>query len=489
MSNPINKSSESAASHDPLPEHWPNQQILEPVKPIWLPWPLAVPLAPLFCLFPKRLGAHFAESRWTAAIVAHLFWMIYALACAVSANEYTPRKYTWAAYFTGQTHAQKAGDLWPDPTLSEMFRAPLAEFVLVIKRESESSTFLFEFTTAIVLVELSVLLLAAVLMPFATSGERGLRLYSRCLKLTLWSTTSFMLLALGIQAIDIYEDQISSLLGIDAEYYIVFAFIALSIWIWLRSASRYAGPPEGPGWQLTMPCCEKCGYILTGLTTEHSCPECGLPVTESMPQNRKPTAYARASNFLTSFPAFWATCYGAILGRGFFKKLAIHNQHRHARRFAIRMCIICGILGYFVWFSTVKLLPIDEIHLGQTWEFAIISFSACITIIACLLVLLGLLILLVSRFCLRPIKHYSTVIFYCSSWLLPFSIAAAFTLGLSIYLLSMDIARKSFDLWIFGEVDAAILYVICSWLLPIAIMLIFWHRISKAIQQTRFANA
>ena len=80
-----------------LPEHWPSTIAVQPVRPWWVPWPIAVLAVPLLWILPKRTGPHFAAIRWPGVIVAHLLWTLYGIACiylAVAAPECG-----WIAWF------------------------------------------------------------------------------------------------------------------------------------------------------------------------------------------------------------------------------------------------------------------------------------------------------------------------------------------------------------------------------------------------------
>ncbi len=52
--------------------------------------------------------------------------------------------------------------------------------------------------------------------------------------------------------------------------------------------------------------CEECGYPLKGLDQEGACPECGRPITQSLPENRPGSAWQRAPGFFSWVRTNWA---------------------------------------------------------------------------------------------------------------------------------------------------------------------------------------
>jgi hypothetical protein len=196
--------------------------------------------------------------------------------------------------------------------------------------------------------------------------------------------------------------------------------VAWFLWIWLRSARRYAGPAEGPGWEPRRPACERCGYVLTGLTTADGCPECGQAISESLPDHRRPTAYAASGGF-ARIPAFFRTAIGILLGRPSFRNLTILDAHSAARSFAIGSCLLASgtaaaisLPGIMFYYHKDGRIPLEGIAEWVTvfvliWMLAFTAF----------VLLTGAVALLVSGFGFRPLQSRATVVFYSSIWLLP----------------------------------------------------------------------
>jgi len=85
--------------------------------------------------------------------------------------------------------------------------------------------------------------------------------------------------------------------------------------------------------------CEACGYAVTGLTAAGNCPECGCPIADSLPANRRPTPMA-AAGILTRISGFVRTLMRSLLELSFFKYVAVHgDEYGAARRFAVWMAL------------------------------------------------------------------------------------------------------------------------------------------------------
>ncbi|UCD30243.1 MAG: hypothetical protein JSV03_07180, partial [Planctomycetota bacterium] len=378
-----------------LPEYWPAPEKPQPMHAVWLPWPIAVVLAPLFWLFPKRMGPHFAESRWTGAVVAHVCWVVYGIGCIANAFYYT--HYSWIAYLTGQCPGQQDPSVWSPPTLSQIFRTPLAVLANELYTNTNHAQLMLVGISTILGCVLALVLLSLLLMPYAATGERNLRLFARCVKLTLWSTTSLVVLGPVLQVTELfggnrYHRELYSMI-------VISAYVTWFMWIWIRSGMRYAGPVEGPGWKPRRPLCEKCGYILTGLTAKDNCPECGQPIVESLPESRQPSPFAPANNIVGRIRGFCKTFIGALMGRGFYQRLAVHDSHAVARRFAVWTSIICGPVFFFVGLSVLKLLTDDprRYHFHSQWEFSAVFITTCVSVTVSLLILLSLIVFFIAQ--------------------------------------------------------------------------------------------
>lgn len=173
----------------------------------------------------------------------------------------------------------------------------------------------------LVYVPVLVVLLGSVcLMPFAAAGERLGLLFSRCMRLVLWSMLMLIPFCIGWTVVVHFRSahidyNVSSLAepvtSLPAEPQLFWPLAAagtlLFVWWWLRvlrrAASRYAGPPDGPGWREVVPQCVKCGYIIAGIAVSSCCPECATPVRHSLFHVERQLRFTRWTAFKAAFYA------------------------------------------------------------------------------------------------------------------------------------------------------------------------------------------
>lgn len=294
----------TATTTEPLPEFLPIVPRRPLARPWWIPWPVAILLAPLLWLLPKRMGPHFATVRWPGVILANLIYVIYGVSCIVLAK--TSPRYSWIAYALGRSPGQNDDLPLPGPTLSQIARSPLAAALNAWEAGSGGellAQILIGMSAYIVLV----LVLAVLLMPVAAAGEKKRYRYARCVKLTLWAMTSILPLGLALNAIELiyatpeltYQERLTRTMNpamgvpaVDEKLHTwwrwtIAVYALVFLWIWLRSAWRYPGTTEGPAWPPRRPTCRQCHYQLTGLTPEDRCPECGTPVADSLATRKR----------------------------------------------------------------------------------------------------------------------------------------------------------------------------------------------------------
>lgn len=481
------RSTSHAFPADTLPEYWPDDQPPEPVRAIWLPWPIAIVLAPLFWLMPKRMGPHFAAVRWPGIIAAHLLWATYGFFCIV--NAYANVDYSWAAYLSGQCPGQQSEILYPAPTLSQIARSPLA----VTAYMPDDPMFALAIAMAGAVVELGVALAAITLIAYAVAGERELLLFARCLRLTWWSTTSLVVLGLALQVIEldlIWEPGTDSRLL--ATGVAVTLYVAWFVWLVIRSGLRYAGPAERPGRERRRPQCEQCGYTLTGLTADVCCPECGNPIADSLPGNRQPTPFAAAETTLARIPAFFRTAAGALAGRGFYKHLTLYNQHAHARRFAIWTCVLCGPV-FCAAYGLTEILTFGRLRLGGAFdgvsEWSALAVLAWTPVTVSALMILGFFGSGVRYKSPRALASVA-MLFYFAAWLLPSTVAVGVGAAGAAWMIEFNYVY-SLRLGGPGTInDPVFVFLAATHGLPFLVVVVLGvFRLIRARRQTRFANA
>lgn len=475
---------------EPLPEHWPADAKPETVRAWWIPWPVAVLLAPLLWILPRRMGPHFATVRWPGAIVAHLLWVFYAIGSMIIAFE-RPR-FGWVAWVLGRVPGQEAGSLWPAPTLSEMFRSPPAMVATAIAREvDEAETLLIGFA-ALLGFELVFVLLGVLLMPFTAGVGRVRSSIGRSIKLTFWATTSLIVLGLAFEWIA--QDDMNPG-NVDDNHLVLGAlYMAWFLWIWLRSAMRLPEPPEVKASEPRPPRCETCGYRLTGLTADDQCPECGAAARDSLPTNRRPSPFAEARSIRARVPAFFKTLRCVLIRRDFFKHLVSHQHYESARRFAIVACVFSALAGLAVFAAVTVILfsssqeAIRIVH--EPWATLLNPYLAAPLLCSVLLLIPGSLAVITAIVSRRTARDAAVLAFHFTAWSLPLTISIAVAGALLIWMGAVH--GRWLDgvshLGPLGRIPRLSLYILPV-LLPLLVVIQMAARLSRACTDTRFANA
>lgn len=87
--------------------------------------------------------------------------------------------------------------------------------------------------------------------------------------------------------------------------------------------------------------CEHCGYIVSNIPGSHLCPECGKPIADSLPSNRKPPLWETDKGV----GVFLRTTVDLILHPlGFYKALTPRGDNNRSRKFARIHIFIASLL-------------------------------------------------------------------------------------------------------------------------------------------------
>lgn len=453
-----------------------------PVRHVWIPWPLAVVLAPLFWIMPGRSGPHFARAGYLAAISAHLFWIYYGIFWPAVSEVMQDRSLLGAYLGLGDNRVH--GGRWPEPTLSEVLRAPLAVLTTTSTRwSSEIFTVLAVLGSSIFFVEVVALGISLCVLPYATAGEPLKRAFGRSLRLTWWSLTALTVVGMTINLIGIRIWRLEP---------IVFIFSLSIVWLLsllIRSSQGYTGRPEGVEWEPISPQCDRCGYGLTALPYNTICPECGLTVQDSFPDKRRPSRFAAAGLF-GRLTVYFPTWLAILYGRRFFRSLQTRGEHPAAVRFAVWTCVLTSLL------VSVPIIMMTNLDIREKplfmWdslsEWSSVSLAFAITL-AVMLAFLAAVALVWSRFGYQPLNRYSTVVFYWSAWLLPICTTAAGTVLLFERLLNKELVRWIVHVPTMGTMDLYGVICMVPMAVPLALGIHSIVRLNRALNETRYANA
>ena len=191
-----------------VPDSWPAVRADVPAR-IRANWGIfSLPGMLLLWFFPKTMGVRLAASGWRAALLAHVVAVVAAIGLIV-----------WAEHFAWSNPAGTLARTWGQPlfnvevtdparvmTAQEVLRGPFVVFASMIHVAAASGTRVWMWIIlAPLIVEVGVVLLAVMLMPFAAAGEPGGALFHRCLRLVWWSTTIAIPLGIGWMMEPVYH--------------------------------------------------------------------------------------------------------------------------------------------------------------------------------------------------------------------------------------------------------------------------------------------
>jgi hypothetical protein len=295
---------------DVVPLEWPAMCTAAPTPVRAIRGLPALPAMLLLWFAPKRIGPFVAAAGWHAAIMASLIGMGLGLGLFASRidsrREWTVDNVRYIAYEFNSPKSEQ--------TLAEAPRVPLAALVLLAYSDASNRDSASVLPLILAAIPLGLLSLAVLLMPLAAAGERLTLLVGRCLRLTLWSTTTLIPLGVAMQwwpwGLDYFAPPYSSGLrpsdnpvGDFCNRIMVIALLAFALW-WLfvlwRSGLRYAGPADGPAWRARTPRCGNCGYNIATLRVDARCPECNQLVADSVARLQRKTKPTRWRLFVAS---------------------------------------------------------------------------------------------------------------------------------------------------------------------------------------------
>lgn len=460
---------------------------VETRRPIWIPWPLAFLLTPLFWVMPKTVGPHLANVRWPGVFLGQAFWIVYGTGCLRLAEAHHRFRYIifgWIPYLTGYQPPARSGESLPEVSFSDVVLSPLAVMVQYFARRANHWDNLLLPLGYYAIFVVSLILVSIVFWPWVTTGERLRSLFGRSAKLVLWSSTVVVPIGLYVQFRQTHDP--IYYIGYLDDFYLPYAI--LMALLTLRGAGRYAGntqpqqPPPNRYWH-----CDQCGYSLHGLDRDTNCPECGQPIRESLPGYRRSSLYARATNRLKAFAAFFATARQAIFSKTFFKKLAVGGQLPKARRFAF-YCAAIAPLIFIIIMKILSLLWIRLFHLPpERFDTPIMDWIVIlvyITIAIFILMINGLTILFCAFWTrtFRRLDKTTTAACYGLTGMPLFPAA----LGSALFI--WNVASFKSNLSGFPELLVQRPIYLTAALLPLTIWFLSLWRTLRGIRQTKFAN-
>ncbi len=463
---------------------------------------LFAPLVALAALvLPKRFGPRLTASSFLAAYVANWFgWaLLYLIAFHVSTSIGLARAGTLY-------QPLQLADLWlgftqQNLSAGDFIAVPAAHAVLFLMASSQDVDTLIQGATVVGAAQLGPWLAAMPLMPWIASGERRRTLYLRSVKLLLWSSVTLWILPFLMLP--------ASILGYYASMPTGVAFMiwggALIIYL-QRWGLRYAGPPLGPAYEERPLRCEQCAYQLAMLPVDGRCPECGRAVRDSLPEHRRPPAFARA-RWRGRLRAYFVTLWRSLWPRRFARHLCVQHGHGHARAFALLSCMTVGLVALGLlplvlpnwWLEGLASAQVSQSRYGMrpqveaelwfrvaqavvvlnTWGVATLTAAGAVVLVGALVTLGGWA---------QPARRGLIVAYGSGFLVLPAGLLVA-AAWWGHYVAVHWQPRGAVTLWMLGKTDWETLWLVIGWG-PFGIALLLWLlHIRALLRATRYTNA
>lgn len=388
-----------------------------------------------FCgywIMPGRLGPHLAVDRMRRALGAH------ALAVLV------PAFVSVVLWGVSQLRIADEYDADWGP------REGVAHAVLQTARDSAFAPVPWIapllILGAVPLIELALIALGTLLMPWCADGDRASSVWKRSVKNVYWSTTVLpWALLVGLLVSWLLTDALhTNHLQVLMVIVVACGLPVLLVRMWLVGAKRYVGEPDGPAFRPREPRCDDCGYSLIRLPVEGRCPECGLPVRESLPNGRRrPTPWQEHELRPRGFRELLRLQRVLLWDRSFFKRLPVHSGIAAARHF---------------WWGTYALMIVGVLVIVKVAQLLSATWSAVDLGVASVAVLLIAALFVVQAAvsfiaCLLAQFHYgvsdyrvsATVCYYASPMMWPVALLAATAAAVGLWLTELTDARETPD--------------------------------------------
>ncbi len=432
----------------------------------------------LFWLMPRRYGPHLAVGSLWRAIAAHVLSVVclLMLIAAIIASEECGRH---------------------DFSLHRM-RIAAAQAVLVAAEVSASGSaswlppvlvFL-----AIPAAVAGVLLVATALMPWCAGGDSAWSVWKRSVKNTYWSTT--ILIPGSVIGAAAYasrerwsaEDRYMADLVLVVSILLTVAVAGfLLIRMLVVGASRYVGEAVGPAFSPRELLCDECGYRIVGLPLETRCPECGLPVRDSLPGGRRrPTLWEQHEFRPRGFVELLRMQGEVLRGDSLFRRVPVQQGLSAARHFwwatfLLMELVFLGMLRLTYTISTERnFWALDALNAGCV-------AAAVIPLLVQVLMMSAGCLLAQLAYGIRDYRVSAVVCYYAAPLLWPLIgvCAAAWLTFAGPW--SSAIARATFRLPVLRLSVLQMLAVLVAAGI-VAALGFHWSRLTAALRAARHAN-
>lgn len=433
----------------------------------------------LFWLLPKRYGPHLAAGSLRRALAAHVLAAVLAGLVIAAAVVDAPIAFTL------------------DP---HQLRVSLAEFVFLAAAASAgtgwSSLSALAVLGCVPLAEACLVIVGTILMPWCAGGDRASSVWRRSVKNVYWSTTTVLPAAILFAVVYSTGERWGQQgLTDSAEMAVLGGAVALVVGVvvlfarpFVVGAHRYVGLPDGPAFAPREPRCDGCGYMIVGLPPDANCPECGLPVRQSLPGGRRRPPRWQTLQFR---PSGWFELMGmqatVLRGTDVFRTIPVHEGLSAARHFwwgtlALFALAILLTLGVAQRVAVVR----SELY-GAAGTFSILLI--CLPLAAQSLVMSAAGLRYQVQYGIRDYRVSAIVCYYASPLMWPLVVIA-----LAGCVTMTDPIRSSLADWDFplgpGTVRWDCSEVAAFGLVVMAVLavLFWWWRLGAAMRAVRYAN-
>lgn len=442
----------------------------------------------LFWLRPKYIGPHLAASSFCRAFIAHVL-----AACAILLMMLA--LWSWNRrgsyiYHAGQPVRVQITDIILEASVrSTDYLERLAGFKGLKHWFINGGWGSVLFTC--IGIELAVILLGTLVMPYAADGDRAGSIWKRSVKNAYWCTTILVPLMLAHVALSLATDWWGSSrsfqkrvippegwwndpLTLAAGALAIASFILL-LRALIVGAYRCVGEHTSRIPVTREPRCDQCGYLLRGLPIDSKCPECGLPVLDSLEVRNSASLWqqheSKCRGIIEAIRMQWVVLGGAAI----FHRVPLHRGVAVARRFwwVTWLLIVLGLqmcLRVFVAYA-----PFDSVLRVEA-----MSLSIYLILLPFVLHCVMMFIACVYAHWRHGISDYrvSSIVCYYGSplmWPLVMVLLVAGVLLNEPFLPSIDTHLGVF--------------VLACGVLALGCGLFWWLRLQQAMQRVRFANA
>jgi len=270
-------------------------------------------------------------------------------------------------------------------------------------------------------------------------------------------------------------------LAANDEWVIAVSVTALVLWILFVLLRAGATPRESTPPDRT-PVCETCGYDLSHTPADSRCPECGVPVDESIGAGvRQPTAWERPEGLPRLGALVRCGLAAAIRPSRFFRRMQTRRGLPRARAFMVvhfaLIMLLCPALGSWVtwWDGWPDILPSTADCLF--WGL----FTLWWTLSAASLVGIG------GRLFWRQNIMPGVLKVFC--YLNGLLILLAFVCGVASGPMTTLIRTASMERWRVGRADAVSVITWAAVAFVVLCLVIHLYVALKGVRQVRYANS